>query len=463
MDYMHKIREMELMTQQEEQLKKEDIQEYLERQRQRMQDGQNGNVAPEKQQDQAICQRLANMMMEDLDADRELQELLPEAHKKKEEDLKQLRKEASRSGMDKIKNDITGKQRRAAKARLMQIGRKQGEIDSRRHNRPLYIPAERRERERGRHWYNPFRAITNSVGLGTWDQRRGNETYAEVQGTVQEDAWIQTKSGVLVGQFYQPAEEQRRTGKLVIVFSGSGGAGGEMIQPIVPVYTDAGAAVLHASYRGFGVSVSQKNGKNTHTHLCEDGIYEDGRAIYDYAVKELGYRPSDIILHGYSLGGAVAAKVAADIAEENAARQGEGQMVEEKERLGGIVLHSSIATMSEAAEGGIRGLIGRLGSGNFDTRSYMRRLHKYDPNLPVHYRGGFYNLEDDDDDANDHLSLQKTRLDQDDQAKFVNSSSYNGMESHMDDRGVRAANMNAGLDALQLMVTRGRNINMPHY
>ena len=484
MDQLQKIREMERLTGQKEQLQEAELQSYLQRQqsvREAQKNSQGGAVSPETQQDQAICQRLANMMMEDIEADRNLADLLPEAHAQKEKDLEKLRKEANRSGKDKLKNDFTGKHRRAAKARLEQINQKREEIAQTRHGRNAYIPAERRERERGRHRWNPLRAFMNSFSLGSKADRHGMAEYENVPGTVKANLEITTENGVLRGQVYRPKNVQQRNQKLVIVFSGSGGGGGVMISSIVPAYTNEGATVLHAAYRGFGGSETRENGKKVGTHLCEDSIYQDGRATYDYAVNVLGYKPSDIILHGYSLGGAVASKVAADIAEENAFRLGEGENVEEPQRLGGLVLHSSIATTKEAGAyfmGNAAGAIASAGSGTYDTRSYMRRLHRLDPNLPVHYRGGKIEKREVTNEkgkkevrkvVEDHLCLDVTKLDQDAQARFTNASSFNGDQDHItqvydEDKNdwvtTSALNMNAGLDSIKEMVRNGRNAHL---
>jgi fermentation-respiration switch protein FrsA (DUF1100 family) len=54
-------------------------------------------------------------------------------------------------------------------------------------------------------------------------------------------------------------------------------------------------------YRGFGKSEGSPS---------ERGLYRDGLAAYDYLVKKEGLLPGKIVLHGHSLGAAVATEVA---------------------------------------------------------------------------------------------------------------------------------------------------------
>ena len=62
-----------------------------------------------------------------------------------------------------------------------------------------------------------------------------------------------------------------------------------------------GFSVLGYDYHGYGTS----EGRPT-----EKALYHDIDAVYDYLTKELHVPPDHIILHGFSLGGAVAADLA---------------------------------------------------------------------------------------------------------------------------------------------------------
>jgi uncharacterized protein len=59
--------------------------------------------------------------------------------------------------------------------------------------------------------------------------------------------------------------------------------------------------VFIVDYRGFGKSEGRPS---------EKGVYLDGLAAYDHLVKEEGIAPENIVLHGHSLGAAVAVEVA---------------------------------------------------------------------------------------------------------------------------------------------------------
>lgn len=65
---------------------------------------------------------------------------------------------------------------------------------------------------------------------------------------------------------------------------------------------EMGFAVLAYDYEGYGTSEGQPS---------EQNAYRDIDAAFDYLVHQVGVQPERIILHGWSLGGAVAADLAA--------------------------------------------------------------------------------------------------------------------------------------------------------
>ncbi len=411
----------------------------------------------QQNQDAVLAQKLIDMMLIDTAGAAELEELLPELREQKNAELARL--QADSAGSDKKKRDaankklsMLAKRRRMAEIRRSNLGNTEP---------AAYRPAQQREMERGRHWANPLRAAMNSQALGSHADRHENAEYRHIGGTTQESVTIHTPNGILRGQIYQPRNVPP-TGKLIIVFSGSGSSGASQIESIVSSYAGAGAAVLHAEYRGFGASETWKNNRKCGTHLCEDSLYQDGKDILNYALSlkkpdnlnEAMYKPSDIVLHGFSLGGAVASKIAADYSEQNAQKLARGETVTEEDRLGGIVLNSAIATMQEAADDaapqwlrGISGVAAMAGAGSYDTRSHMRRLFQYDPNLPVHYRSGSLTSED-------HLGLDATELHLDTQAAFKNASHHIGAGDHMD------TNMLFNNHAIKELATKGRSANL---
>jgi pimeloyl-ACP methyl ester carboxylesterase len=106
----------------------------------------------------------------------------------------------------------------------------------------------------------------------------------------------------------------------VLVLSGSGGSSEHYTQKIAKKYFETGLVreVIAINYRGFGgsipVNAQPEEGTCTTTEKTRSrlplpsGLYNDARAMFDYAVSRLS--PSgnhlDLIIHGYSLGGAVA-------------------------------------------------------------------------------------------------------------------------------------------------------------
>ena len=66
---------------------------------------------------------------------------------------------------------------------------------------------------------------------------------------------------------------------------------------------DLGAATLIIDYRGYGTSEGQPD---------EAGLYRDGAAAWKWLTEQAGYRPGEIVLFGRSLGGAIAAAIAAE-------------------------------------------------------------------------------------------------------------------------------------------------------
>jgi pimeloyl-ACP methyl ester carboxylesterase len=69
------------------------------------------------------------------------------------------------------------------------------------------------------------------------------------------------------------------------------------------LFREVGLNVLSVDYRGYGAS--QK------TNPSEEGVYADARATWSYLTNTRGVAPGNVVLYGYSLGGAVATELAA--------------------------------------------------------------------------------------------------------------------------------------------------------
>lgn len=92
----------------------------------------------------------------------------------------------------------------------------------------------------------------------------------------------------------------RAASRVVLFFHGNGGHRGHRAG-LYPLLADMGAHVVAVDYRGYGDSTGAPN---------EDGLAEDARAVWQWLVKEHGIPPERIVLHGESLGCAVAVRLA---------------------------------------------------------------------------------------------------------------------------------------------------------
>jgi len=373
---------------------------------------------------------------------REMKQNLPAANALKKEKMRNLRTAAGRTGADKLKHDFLGSKKRQAKRELEQIAqakrRSEGaaEIDKTRAQASI-------SSGRGRHMLT---SLVNTSALGDHDERHDSR-YPFPKENKTRDLDVRTKDGRLKGAVYEP---ENPTGKVVLFFSGSGGPAGNYVRHVLDPYLQMGAKVVTMDYRGFGNSETlNANGQKTGTPLSEQSLYKDGKAMLDYVVKNMGVKPEDVILHGYSLGGAVASKVAADFAQEQQKQALEqGRSVQ---KLGGVVLHSPIGNLHQAATetsgSKIMGFGGWLFGGGYNTKSHMQRLHRLDPKMPVHYVSGARAANGN----GDWLDVDHTGVNRDPNARFENSTTYRGTGGH------EGKNVSAQDEDLQKMVRDGRN------
>lgn len=257
-------------------------------------------------------------------------------------------------------------------------------------------------------WW-PHTAFFNSRSQGTHDDRHGityvgnppkkkQKEFAEVSGTRPEATEVRTQQGMLRGATYTPpGYENKQPQKVVLFFSGSGGPSEEQSANAIGTHLQNGAKVVCLNYRGYGKSETlDAKGKKKGTSLSEESLYDDGMAMYEYATKPkkdggLGYAPEDVVLHGYSMGGAVASRVAAEVGQMNMARAiAKGEPVEESEKLGGLIMQSPMPSMKQAAtlESGSFAGVMASSSGGYNSIENTNLARQYDPDLPIHVIGG---------------------------------------------------------------------------
>lgn len=208
-----------------------------------------------------------------------------------------------------------------------------------------------------------------------------------------------------------------RNGKAVILFSGSGGNNRDQLLPIAEQYAQQGYICYGIDYRGFGQSGTEKSTDTDKVNskrfssgmISENRIYEDSRIIYNYVLKQ-GFSPNNIILHGFSLGGAVASNLAVEISQK---AQGEG----DDYKLGGLVMHSPMTSTSEMGKDqgneiikGIGGLLGSIKTkgamGSMSTKKNLLALQELDADLPIAFMSGVKGLEG----HSDHLDYTATGI-----------------------------------------------------
>jgi hypothetical protein len=163
------------------------------------------------------------------------------------------------------------------------------------------------------------------------------------------DVWLRTSDGVRLHGWWLAPPEAR-----VVTLFLHGNAGNVThraghIQEI----TAAGSALLVLDYRGYGRS----EGRPT-----EKGLYADAEAAYQHLLAA-GYRPEQIVLHGESLGSAVAVELAA------------------RRPCGGVVLEAPFTSAREVA-GRVLPVLGPLLIWSYNSKEKIGRIRA--PLLVMH-------------------------------------------------------------------------------
>jgi fermentation-respiration switch protein FrsA (DUF1100 family) len=121
-------------------------------------------------------------------------------------------------------------------------------------------------------------------------------------GLPYEDVAIDTEDGERLHGWYVPATKARGT---LLFFHGNAGNISHRLESIL-IFNRLGLDVLIVDYRGYGQSTGRPS---------ERGTYRDARAAWDYLVGGRGLEAGQIVIFGRSLGGAVGAWLASDLAE----------------------------------------------------------------------------------------------------------------------------------------------------
>lgn len=159
-----------------------------------------------------------------------------------------------------------------------------------------------------------------------------------------ESVTLRTKDGLSLHGWFVPAQAARGT---VLFFHGNAGNISHRID-YLSMFHRLGYQTFIFDYRGYGQSSGTPS---------EPGTYADAEAAWNYLVEEKGIQPDRIALFGESLGGAVAAWLAAH------------------ERPGLLVLASAFTSLPDMAEKIYPFLPVRLLSRfNYNTLEYLRSV-----------------------------------------------------------------------------------------
>lgn len=168
-----------------------------------------------------------------------------------------------------------------------------------------------------------------------------------------QDVWLQTSDGLRLHAWLVEAPGEAHGNRLVTLYLHGNGANLAHRPGHLREIAAAGSSVLILDYRGYGKS----EGRPT-----ERGLYRDADAGYDYLI-EMGYQPAQMVVHGESLGSAVAVDLAC------------------RRPCAGLILECPFTSLSAMA-GTIVPLIGRLFASGFNARRKISSVHT--PVLIVH-------------------------------------------------------------------------------
>jgi len=111
-----------------------------------------------------------------------------------------------------------------------------------------------------------------------------------------EEFFVNTSDHIKIQGLYLPLTNSDR---LLIYFHGNAGNIYHRIPDLIQLQR-FGVNVIGVSYRGYGKSEGTAS---------EEGIYQDGDAVFKYVTETLGFHQSNIIIFGRSIGTAVAINI----------------------------------------------------------------------------------------------------------------------------------------------------------
>lgn len=221
---------------------------------------------------------------------------------------------------------------------------------------------------------NPLTRFLNDNLYGTRDERRqvGDITRQLLDHAVSKgeaaQVTLQGDAGRLSGYLHKGTERQgtQEDGKpeVVLFLHGSGSSAEEQADAVRSHYQKQGIDMLAVNLRGYGASDGGPS---------EQGVYQDARTMFRYLVEERGVAPGKILIHGYSMGGPIAADLARYAAEQG-------------KPVGALLLDRPMPSMSKAITahelpnpGGLVGALAKAVNGRFSVEKNLDGLPKSTP------------------------------------------------------------------------------------
>jgi len=115
-------------------------------------------------------------------------------------------------------------------------------------------------------------------------------------GFFYEDLMLKTEDGIKISAWYVPHENETAT---ILFLHGNGGNMSHNID-FIEMFYKLKFSTFIIDYRGYGKSEGTPD---------EEGTYLDAEVSWNYLVEEKKINPSDIVVYGRSLGGAIGAKL----------------------------------------------------------------------------------------------------------------------------------------------------------
>ncbi|WP_434525499.1 MARTX multifunctional-autoprocessing repeats-in-toxin holotoxin RtxA [Photorhabdus asymbiotica] len=217
---------------------------------------------------------------------------------------------------------------------------------------------------------NPLTRFFNNELYGFKEERR---YISDEMQTILRDAvangqsskiTLKGEEGRLTGYYHQGDIEPGNTSaaaekKVVLFLHGSGLSAEEQAHDIQSHYQKQGIDMLAINMRGYGGSDGSPG---------EQGFYQDARTMFRYLVQDRGIKPGNIIIHGYSIGGPVAADLARYAAQNNQA-------------VSGLLLDRPMSSMTKALTahdvpnpGGMIGALAKAMNGQFSVEKNLKGL-----------------------------------------------------------------------------------------